>query len=179
MWRGPSYYPILLITSRLRRVYLLVDAEHGLKDADKQILKILHSSSVPYQVVLSKADKVYIPDIRKIFGTAPSQRTKYVVKPHGTVEALHEKMNQIREIMGEENVFEMLACSSEVKIHGRQLGIDALRRSIMNYTLGVREKDDRPPLVDIGVVRRTASTLKANTSTTMRIRPENPDTISI
>ena len=41
----------------LRRVCLLIDARHGLKDSDREILTILDQAAVSYQVVLTKADK--------------------------------------------------------------------------------------------------------------------------
>jgi GTP-binding protein len=42
----------------LRRVLLLVDGRHGLKDSDLEIMEIFDASAVVYQVVLTKADKV-------------------------------------------------------------------------------------------------------------------------
>ncbi len=42
----------------LRRVLLLVDGRHGLKDSDLDIMEIFDAAAVVYQVVLTKADKV-------------------------------------------------------------------------------------------------------------------------
>lgn len=42
----------------LKRVYLLIDARHGLKDVDKEALDALDISAVSYQIVLTKADKI-------------------------------------------------------------------------------------------------------------------------
>ena len=42
----------------LRRVFLLVDARHGLKPNDLEVLGLLDKAAVSYQVVLTKADKV-------------------------------------------------------------------------------------------------------------------------
>ena len=41
----------------LRRVMLLIDARHGLKDSDREIMAMLDEAAVVYQVVLTKADK--------------------------------------------------------------------------------------------------------------------------
>lgn len=41
----------------LRRVCLLVDARHGLKDIDDEVMSLLDASAVNYQIVLTKADK--------------------------------------------------------------------------------------------------------------------------
>ena len=42
----------------LKRVYLLIDARHGLKDVDKEALDALDVAAVSYQIVLTKADKI-------------------------------------------------------------------------------------------------------------------------
>jgi GTP-binding protein len=41
----------------LRRVCLLIDARHGLKDADEEVMGLLDAAAVTYQLVLTKADK--------------------------------------------------------------------------------------------------------------------------
>ena len=41
----------------LARVYLLIDARHGLKDTDHPVLATLDQAAVSYQVVLTKADQ--------------------------------------------------------------------------------------------------------------------------
>jgi GTP-binding protein len=42
----------------LRRVYVLVDARHGLKKVDLEVLDLLDPAAVSYQIVLTKADKI-------------------------------------------------------------------------------------------------------------------------
>jgi GTP-binding protein len=42
--------------SNLARVYLLIDARHGLKAADEPVLEGLDEAAVSYQIVLTKAD---------------------------------------------------------------------------------------------------------------------------
>ena len=43
---------------QLRRVCLLVDARHGLKASDQEVMKALDTAAVSYQIVLTKADKM-------------------------------------------------------------------------------------------------------------------------
>jgi GTP-binding protein len=43
--------------ANLARVYVLVDARHGLKDVDEAVLKTLDVAAVSYQIVLTKADQ--------------------------------------------------------------------------------------------------------------------------
>jgi len=44
--------------ANLARVYVLVDARHGLKPADAEILDLLDEAAVSYEIVLTKADEV-------------------------------------------------------------------------------------------------------------------------
>jgi GTP-binding protein len=43
--------------ANLMRVFLLIDARHGLKDSDRELMKSLDEVAVSYQLVLTKADK--------------------------------------------------------------------------------------------------------------------------
>jgi GTP-binding protein len=44
--------------ANLARVYVLIDARHGLKAADQSVLATLDEAAVSYQIVLTKADAV-------------------------------------------------------------------------------------------------------------------------
>ena len=50
----------------LRRVFLLIDARHGIKSNDGEILSLLDDSAVSYQVVLTKADKVTRAELARV-----------------------------------------------------------------------------------------------------------------
>ena len=41
----------------LRRVCLLIDGRHGIKDVDREMMKMLDTAAVNYQVILTKTDK--------------------------------------------------------------------------------------------------------------------------
>jgi GTP-binding protein len=59
--------------ANLARVYLLIDARHGLKDADSDVLKTLDSSAVSYQVVLTKTDQVKASALKETIATLQAQ----------------------------------------------------------------------------------------------------------
>ena len=42
----------------LRRAFVLIDTRHGIKPVDAEILGLLDKAAVPFQAVLTKADKV-------------------------------------------------------------------------------------------------------------------------
>ncbi len=58
----------------LKRVYLLIDARHGLKEVDKEALDALDLSAVSYQIVLTKSDKI-----------KPHEAAALVVKTQGQI----------------------------------------------------------------------------------------------
>ncbi|MDF2374424.1 MAG: ribosome biogenesis GTP-binding protein YihA/YsxC [Rhizobiaceae bacterium] len=61
----------------LKRVYLLIDARHGIKANDEDVLKLLDKAAVSYQVVLTKIDKI------KAAGVPPLlERTLESLKKH-------------------------------------------------------------------------------------------------
>ena len=43
---------------QLKRVCLLIDGRHGIKEADRRAMEVLDQSAVVYQVILTKADKM-------------------------------------------------------------------------------------------------------------------------
>lgn len=50
----------------LKRVYVLVDARHGLKKNDQDVLSLLDKAAVSYQLVLTKGDKIKPPAVDKL-----------------------------------------------------------------------------------------------------------------
>ncbi|KAG0023640.1 hypothetical protein BGZ81_008049 [Podila clonocystis] len=55
---GGMILDYLKTRKNLRRIYILVDPSHGLKESDQQIMKLLDSSGLSYQVVLTKMDRL-------------------------------------------------------------------------------------------------------------------------
>jgi GTP-binding protein len=51
--------------SSLARVYVLIDARHGFKEVDLDVLNTLDKSAVSYQVVLTKADQVKAAELEQ------------------------------------------------------------------------------------------------------------------
>jgi GTP-binding protein len=50
---------------RLVRVFLLVDARHGLKPSDLGVMELMDQAAVSYQVVLTKIDKIKPPELAR------------------------------------------------------------------------------------------------------------------
>ncbi len=58
-------YDYLRGRATLARVYLLVDARHGLMKIDEDILRTLDEAAVSYQIVLTKSDRVGAVDLER------------------------------------------------------------------------------------------------------------------
>ncbi|MFA5963186.1 MAG: ribosome biogenesis GTP-binding protein YihA/YsxC [Sphingomonas sp.] len=50
----------------LKRALVLIDARHGIKDVDRDILEMLDKAAVSYRVVLTKADKIKATDLEEV-----------------------------------------------------------------------------------------------------------------
>jgi len=50
----------------LKRVVLLIDARHGLKDNDRAVMDTFDKSAVVYQIVLTKADKLRVGEAEEM-----------------------------------------------------------------------------------------------------------------
>ena len=60
----------------LKRVYLLIDARHGLKDPDTEALDALDTAAVSYQIVLTKADKIKPAEVEAVVARTVAQIAK-------------------------------------------------------------------------------------------------------
>jgi len=61
----------------LLRVFVLVDARHGLKPVDDEIMALLDGAAVSYQVLLTKADKISRTDLERV-----TERTARALAKH-------------------------------------------------------------------------------------------------
>jgi GTP-binding protein len=50
----------------LKRVLVLVDSRHGLKDVDRELMEMLDKAAVSYRLVLTKADKVKATELADV-----------------------------------------------------------------------------------------------------------------
>lgn len=113
---------------QLRRAFLLIDAEHGIKAADEQILELLRGAGTPHQVVLSKVDKLLWPSTRL---PSPEKMEANLVRLRELCEAVREKV-QPRDLRGPVALGEILTCSAEKAVEqGKKLGVDGLRWAVL------------------------------------------------
>ncbi|CUH42312.1 ribosome biogenesis GTP-binding protein YihA/YsxC [Ruegeria atlantica] len=61
----------------LRRAFVLIDSRHGVKPVDAEIMKLLDSSAVTFQCVMTKADKVKANDRQKVLDQVRGALSKH------------------------------------------------------------------------------------------------------
>jgi GTP-binding protein len=61
----------------LKRVFLLIDARHGIKPNDKDTMKLLDEAAVSYQVVLTKADKPKASELAEVQAKIATELAKH------------------------------------------------------------------------------------------------------
>lgn len=61
----------------LRRVFLLIDSRHGLKANDLEVMELLDETAVPYQIVLTKSDKLKESALRHLVEAITKTLTKH------------------------------------------------------------------------------------------------------
>ncbi len=61
----------------LRRAFVLIDSRHGVKPVDDEIMKLLDTSAVTFQCVMTKADKVKVKDREKVLAQVRGALSKH------------------------------------------------------------------------------------------------------
>jgi GTP-binding protein len=66
----------------LKRTLVLIDARHGIKDVDREIMEMLDKAAVSYRLVLTKADKIKPTELEKVAAeTAEEARKRPAAHP--------------------------------------------------------------------------------------------------
>jgi len=61
----------------LKRVCLLIDSRHGVKDADRETMKSLDAAAVSYQLVLTKTDRLTAAEVERAVAAAEGEARKH------------------------------------------------------------------------------------------------------
>ena len=61
----------------LKRTLVLIDARHGLKDVDHEILEMLDKAAVSYRLVLTKADKIKPTELATVLEATAAEARKH------------------------------------------------------------------------------------------------------
>jgi GTP-binding protein len=89
--------------STLKRVYVLIDARHGIKTNDEDVFALLDKAAVSYQVVLTKTDKIKAAGVPGLLdATAQKIRKRPAAYPEilATSSEKSEGLEPLREAIG-------------------------------------------------------------------------------
>ena len=87
--------------ANLRRVFLLIDSRTGVKKADEDIFKELDSAAVPYQIVLTKTDKVSSKELEKAEKEIARILPEHAAAHHVILKTSSEKKIGLNELRAE------------------------------------------------------------------------------
>ena len=77
----------------LRRTLVLIDARHGVKDVDTDMMKMLDEAAVGYRLVLTKADKIRAEELAKVLvETEAAARARIAAYPQVLVTSAEKGM---------------------------------------------------------------------------------------
>jgi GTP-binding protein len=85
----------------LKRVCLLIDSRHGVKEADRETMKNLDAAAVSYQLVLTKTDRLKQADIPRAIAAAEAVARKHGAAHPEILPTSSETSFGIRELRAE------------------------------------------------------------------------------
>lgn len=119
---------VCLVCGSLRRAFLLIDALHGVKSTDAQLLTIFRENAIPHQIILSKVDRILFPTSRN-----PSPKAL-----EANLSTLKKTMGDLRQIVQPPfdrhppALGEILTCSAEKSVErGKKMGVSGIRWAML------------------------------------------------
>lgn len=130
---GKEALKYLTQRKQLRRTFVLIDAEHGLKNSDIALLTHLRQEGVPYSIIMSKVDKLIHPGSKP---PGPEKLNNCLVKLKVGCDDVRRELKQAFND-GRDVRDDILCCSAEKSLDERsgrrsKLGVDELRWAILS-----------------------------------------------
>lgn len=82
----------------LKRVLVLVDSRHGLKDVDRELMQMLDKAAVSYRLVLTKADKVKASELDAVRAATAAEARRHPAAHPQVIATSSEKGGGIAEL---------------------------------------------------------------------------------
>ena len=104
-----------------------MDALHGLKHTDEEVLTLFRRLGVPHQIILSKVDRVLFPKM----GNMSVGKVRAKIEQNGPVlaEIVEDLRKRIQPGLGDgpEALGEVIACSTDKVLSKKKFGVDDVR----------------------------------------------------
>lgn len=85
----------------LRRVFLLIDSRRGIKDPDIEVMGMLDTVAVPYQIILTKIDKLKKGELEKVLESTKTIIARRPAAHPNVIVTSSEKKTGLAEIRAE------------------------------------------------------------------------------
>ena len=82
----------------LKRALVLVDSRHGLKDVDREVMKMLDEAAISYHLVLTKADKIKATELEAVTAQTAAEARKHTAAHPDLIVTSSEKGMGIAEL---------------------------------------------------------------------------------
>ncbi|THX46290.1 hypothetical protein D6D06_10152 [Aureobasidium pullulans] len=131
---GPEINKFFEKRKQLRKVFILIDAVHGVKSRDLVLLQHFEDNGIPYQIILSKVDRIVMTDSKS---PGAEKLTRLVKKLDKVYEEVEEQLRTLDQGQRPKKR-DLLAASAEKQIKGLQgwgggakIGIEAVRWAVL------------------------------------------------
>lgn len=131
---GPEINKFFEKRKQLRMVFLLIDALHGVKPRDLVLLQHFEMQGIPYQIILSKVDRIVMTDSKVPGAEKLGRKVAQLDKIYEGVEEQLATLDQGKR----KKKRDVLAASAEKQIKGLQgwgggakIGIEAVRWAVL------------------------------------------------
>jgi GTP-binding protein len=91
-------YDYLRGRAQLKRVFLLIDARHGIKNTDQDVLALMDEAAVSYQIVLTKIDKISAAQLKRAQAETTAELGKHPAAHPEIIATSAEKRLGINEL---------------------------------------------------------------------------------
>lgn len=85
----------------LKRVFVLIDSRHGIKNVDLEIMELLDKAAVTYQIVLTKSDKIGVSALQKVKNDIEKEISKHAAAYTKVLATSSEKKQGIDDVRAE------------------------------------------------------------------------------
>lgn len=85
----------------LKRVFLLIDARHGIKKVDMEVMEMLDKAAVTYQIILTKTDKISLKELNSLQEKVKTEITKHAAAYINVIATSSEKKQGLELVRAE------------------------------------------------------------------------------
>lgn len=85
----------------LKRVFLLIDARHGIKKVDMEVMEMLDKAAVTYQIILTKTDKISLKELSSLQEKVKTEIAKHAAAYINVIATSSEKKQGLELVRAE------------------------------------------------------------------------------